>query len=205
MQESLKAGIELERTYVVTPDMSPAHLDRLVLSTPAMVNLVEITCLELAVRISTTARPQWERTSASATSCRRCRRRDRRHQPPRRSRSAAAEFRSAGRRPAGRLSEGTHQRAVVAQDYVDGTAPAMIGGSKRVRTPRGREGRRSAMLLTGDYFGMLLADEGADVVKIESPGYGDYIRDHMAGRASLFAVPPLRQPQQEERHPRHEE
>ena len=31
----------------------------------------------------------------------------------------------------------------------------------------------------GDHLGMLLGDEGADVVKIESPGLGDYIRDHM--------------------------
>ena len=41
----------------------------------------------------------------------------------------------------------------------------------------------AAVLLTGDYFGMLLADEGADVVKIESPGLGDYIRDHMGAIA----------------------
>jgi crotonobetainyl-CoA:carnitine CoA-transferase CaiB-like acyl-CoA transferase len=34
--------------------------------------------------------------------------------------------------------------------------------------------------LTGDYLGMLLADEGADVIKIESPQGGDYLR-HMLG------------------------
>jgi crotonobetainyl-CoA:carnitine CoA-transferase CaiB-like acyl-CoA transferase len=37
----------------------------------------------------------------------------------------------------------------------------------------------AAVLLTGDYLGMLLADEGADVVKVETPGLGDWIRDHM--------------------------
>ncbi len=47
----------------------------------------------------------------------------------------------------------------------------------------------AAILLVGDHLGMLLGDEGADVVKIESPGLGDYIRDHMgaiAPRCSPF-------------------
>lgn len=35
----------------------------------------------------------------------------------------------------------------------------------------------SAMLLNGDYLGMLLGDLGADVIKLESPGRGDYLRD----------------------------
>jgi len=35
----------------------------------------------------------------------------------------------------------------------------------------------SAVLLNGDTLGMHLADLGADVVKIESPGTGDYLRD----------------------------
>ena len=35
----------------------------------------------------------------------------------------------------------------------------------------------SAILLNGDTLGMHLADLGADVVKIESPGTGDYLRD----------------------------
>ncbi len=35
----------------------------------------------------------------------------------------------------------------------------------------------SAMLLNGDYLGMLLGDLGADVIKVESPGRGDYLRD----------------------------
>ena len=41
----------------------------------------------------------------------------------------------------------------------------------------------AAVLLVGDYTGMLLADEGADVVKVEAPGTGDWIRDHMGAVA----------------------
>ncbi|MGV9860186.1 CaiB/BaiF CoA transferase family protein [Gordonia sp. NPDC003425] len=37
----------------------------------------------------------------------------------------------------------------------------------------------SASLLNGDTLGMLLGDLGADVVKLESPGRGDYLRDFM--------------------------
>src|SRR5438093_8690042 len=39
----------------------------------------------------------------------------------------------------------------------------------------------SAQLFTGDYAGQLLADEGADVVKFESPFRGDYLR-HFLGQ-----------------------
>src|SRR5437762_13195807 len=38
----------------------------------------------------------------------------------------------------------------------------------------------SAVLLTGDYAGMLLADQGADVIKVEQHGSGDYLR-HFTG------------------------
>jgi crotonobetainyl-CoA:carnitine CoA-transferase CaiB-like acyl-CoA transferase len=41
----------------------------------------------------------------------------------------------------------------------------------------------AAVLLTGDYLGMLLGDEGADVIKMEAPPLGDYIRDHMGAIA----------------------
>jgi crotonobetainyl-CoA:carnitine CoA-transferase CaiB-like acyl-CoA transferase len=44
-----------------------------------------------------------------------------------------------------------------------------------------------AVLLTGDYLGMLLADEGADVVKVENPGMGDWIRDHMGEVAPRYS------------------
>jgi crotonobetainyl-CoA:carnitine CoA-transferase CaiB-like acyl-CoA transferase len=37
----------------------------------------------------------------------------------------------------------------------------------------------SAQLFTGDYTGQLLADEGAEVIKFESPFRGDYLRDFL--------------------------
>src|SRR5258708_27679615 len=37
----------------------------------------------------------------------------------------------------------------------------------------------SAMLLTGDHLGTLLGDLGADVIKVERPPAGDYIRDFL--------------------------
>jgi crotonobetainyl-CoA:carnitine CoA-transferase CaiB-like acyl-CoA transferase len=45
----------------------------------------------------------------------------------------------------------------------------------------------AAVLLTGDYLGMLLGDEGADVVKLEAPPMGDYIRDHMGAIAPRWS------------------
>ncbi len=44
---------------------------------------------------------------------------------------------------------------------------------------RGVKVVEAAVLLVGDYLGMLLGDEGADVVKLEQPGTGDYIRKIM--------------------------
>ena len=41
---------------------------------------------------------------------------------------------------------------------------------------RGVKVVEAAVLLVGDYLGMLLADEGADVIKLEQPGIGDYLR-----------------------------
>ena len=48
MKDSLKVGLSGERTYTVTDDMSPAHLPAKVLSTPAMIGLIEGTCLQTA-------------------------------------------------------------------------------------------------------------------------------------------------------------
>jgi len=33
------------------------------------------------------------------------------------------------------------------------------------------------VLVNGDHLGMLLSDLGAEVIKVEEPGKGDYIRD----------------------------
>ena len=44
-----------------------------------------------------------------------------------------------------------------------------------------------AVLLTGDYVGMLLADEGADVVKVENTQVGDYIRDYQGTLAPGYS------------------
>lgn len=53
----------------------------------------------------------------------------------------------------------------------------------------------SAQLFTGDFTGQLLADEGADVVKFESPFRGDYLRDflgqikpHRRGHSPLHII-----------------
>lgn len=48
MKDSLLAGLEHEATYRVTAAMSPPHLPVAVLSTPAMIQLIEMTCLEAA-------------------------------------------------------------------------------------------------------------------------------------------------------------
>ncbi len=37
----------------------------------------------------------------------------------------------------------------------------------------------SATLFNGDRLGMLLGDLGADVIKVESPFQGDYLRDFL--------------------------
>lgn len=41
---------------------------------------------------------------------------------------------------------------------------------------RGVKVVEAAVLLVGDFLGMLLGDEGADVIKLEQPGSGDYVR-----------------------------
>ena len=46
MKDSLQVGLSAERTYTVTDDMSPPHLPVKVLSTPAMIGLIEGTCLQ---------------------------------------------------------------------------------------------------------------------------------------------------------------
>ncbi len=46
----------------------------------------------------------------------------------------------------------------------------------------------TGVLLTVDFVGMLLGDEGADVVKVESPQFGDYIRNILTRFASDWST-----------------
>jgi fluoroacetyl-CoA thioesterase len=48
MKDTLIVGLEAESSYSVTEDMSPPHLPMKVLSTPAMIQLIEGTCLAAA-------------------------------------------------------------------------------------------------------------------------------------------------------------
>ena len=45
MKATLQPGITGDARHVVTVEMSPAHLPRVVLSTPSMIGLIEQTCL----------------------------------------------------------------------------------------------------------------------------------------------------------------
>jgi fluoroacetyl-CoA thioesterase len=45
MKDTLVVGLETQASYTVTDDMSPPHLPVKVLSTPAMIQLMEGTCL----------------------------------------------------------------------------------------------------------------------------------------------------------------
>ena len=48
MKESLQPGLEATHRHTVTADMSPEHLPAKVLSTPAMIGLIERSCLVTA-------------------------------------------------------------------------------------------------------------------------------------------------------------
>src|SRR6266542_3435120 len=48
LQGNVAVGIEREATYTVTAEMAPGHLPVTVLSTPAMIGLIETTCLAAA-------------------------------------------------------------------------------------------------------------------------------------------------------------
>ena len=48
MKESMHVGLAGSATYAVTEDMSPPHLPTKVLSTPSMIQLIEVTCLRAA-------------------------------------------------------------------------------------------------------------------------------------------------------------
>lgn len=48
MKDTLTVGLAGEATYTVTAEMSPPHLSHVVLGTPAMVQIIEGTCLQTA-------------------------------------------------------------------------------------------------------------------------------------------------------------
>ena len=61
----------------------------------------------------------------------------------------------------------------------------------------------TGVLMTVDNLGRLLGDEGAEVVKVETPQLGDYLpRHHDPFRPGLVGIPPDAEPQQAQRHRR---
>jgi fluoroacetyl-CoA thioesterase len=48
MKDTLAVGLARDATYTVTESMAPGHLPVVVLSTPAMIGLIEATCLGAA-------------------------------------------------------------------------------------------------------------------------------------------------------------
>ncbi len=114
MRDTLAVGIEREATYTVTAEMAPGHLPVTVLSTPAMIGLIETTCLAAAqehlddgettvgthVCVSHSG-PAFEGEDFTV----RCRL----SELDRRRLTFAVEVVA----PAGTISEGTHRRAVV--------------------------------------------------------------------------------------------
>jgi fluoroacetyl-CoA thioesterase len=48
MKDSLTTGVDGRSRHTVTAAMSPPHLPRVVLSTPTMIQLIEMTCLHAA-------------------------------------------------------------------------------------------------------------------------------------------------------------
>jgi fluoroacetyl-CoA thioesterase len=48
MKDSLAVGVDGSSRHTVTASMSPPHLPRVVLSTPAMIQMIEVTCLDAA-------------------------------------------------------------------------------------------------------------------------------------------------------------
>ncbi|MCW0216500.1 MAG: thioesterase family protein [Pseudonocardia sp.] len=48
MQASLTSGIEYDKKHVITAEMGTGHTGTAVLSTPSMIGLMEVTCLEAA-------------------------------------------------------------------------------------------------------------------------------------------------------------
>lgn len=114
MKDSLEVGIEGEARYTVTKDMSAPHLPVVVLSTPSMISLIEQTCL-LAVQKhldegeTTVGTHVCVSHQAAATEGEEITIRCRLTRIDRRRLTFDVEVDG----PRARLSEGTHQRAVV--------------------------------------------------------------------------------------------
>jgi fluoroacetyl-CoA thioesterase len=114
MKDTLTVGLPGEARHIVTKEMSAPHIPKVVLSTPAMIGLIEYVCLE-------TARPHLEESEttvgthvcvshhAAALLGEEATFRCRLAKIERRRLTFDVEVDG----PAGRISEGTHERAVV--------------------------------------------------------------------------------------------
>jgi predicted thioesterase len=117
MKDSLVAGIVGTSRHTVTQDMSPPHLPRVVLSTPTMIQLIEMTCLAAAqghldAGETTVGTHGCVRHQAAAMEGEELEVRARLTEVNRRRLTFAVEVEG----PRGLLSEGTHERAVVSLD-----------------------------------------------------------------------------------------
>jgi fluoroacetyl-CoA thioesterase len=117
MKDSLVAGIVGTANHTVTPAMSPPHLPRVVLSTPTMIQLIEMTCLAAAQEHldegeTTVGTHVCVSHQAAVVEGEEFEIRVRLTEVNRRRLSFAVEVEG----PRGLLSEGTHERAVVSLD-----------------------------------------------------------------------------------------
>ena len=117
MKDSLVAGIEGTSRHTVTPEMSPPHLPRVVLSTPTMIQLIEMTCLQAAQEHldqgeTTVGTHVCVSHQAAVTEGEEVEVRCRLTEVSKRRLTFAVEVDG----PRGLVSEGTHQRAVVSLD-----------------------------------------------------------------------------------------
>ncbi|MGH8975621.1 MAG: thioesterase family protein [Acidimicrobiia bacterium] len=114
MKATLTAGIEHEATFTVTREMSPPHLPVVVLATPIMVGLIEDTCLKsVAAHLDDGETTVGTHVCVSHTGAARegedVRVTSRLAKVERRRLTFEVEVHA----PAGRISDGTHERAVI--------------------------------------------------------------------------------------------
>ncbi len=117
MRDTLEPGLGNEASYTVTADMAPSHLPTVVLSTPSMIGLIERTCLEavqphldegettVGTHVCVSHQAAAREGEVFTVRCRLAKIEKRR-----------LTFDVSVDGPAGRLSEGTHERAVVSLD-----------------------------------------------------------------------------------------